>query len=126
MHYLAEDAMLKTAQLNNSYHDAKIRRQLFSEIIGKPVDDTFAIFPPFYSECGKNIYVGKNVFINCCCHFQDHGGIYIDDDVLIGSHVVLATINHGLFQNKEQIIFHLLFILERKFGLDHMQQFFLA
>ncbi|MFR2769393.1 MAG: hypothetical protein ACLTAI_14445 [Thomasclavelia sp.] len=47
MHYLAEDAMLKTAQLNNSYHDAKIRRQLFSEIIGKPVDDTFAIFPPF-------------------------------------------------------------------------------
>ena len=97
MHYLAEDAMLKTAQLNNSYHDAKIRRQLFSEIIGKPVDDTFAIFPPFYSECGKNIYVGKNVFINCCCHFQDHGGIYIDDDVLIGSHVVLATINHGLF-----------------------------
>ena len=23
---------------------------------------------------GKNITVGKNVFINACCHFQDHGG----------------------------------------------------
>ena len=96
MHYLAEDAMLKTAQLNNSYHDAKIRRQLFSEIIGKPVDDTFAIFPPFYSECGKNIYVGKNVFINCCCHFQDHGGVMIGDGCQIGHNVVFATLNHGL------------------------------
>ncbi|MBS5589142.1 MAG: sugar O-acetyltransferase [[Clostridium] spiroforme] len=97
MHSLAEEAMLKTAQLNNSYHDSNMRRQLFFEIIDKPVDDTFTIFPPFYTECGKNIYVGKNVFINCCCHFQDHGGIYIDDDVLIGSHVVLATINHGIY-----------------------------
>lgn len=73
MHYLAEDAMLKTAQLNNSYHDAKIRRQLFSEIIGKPVDDTFAIFPPFYSECGKNIYVGKMFLLIAVVIFKTMG-----------------------------------------------------
>ena len=54
------------------------------------------MFPPFYSECGKNITIGKRVFINFGCHFQDQGGITIGDDVLIGSNVVLATINHGL------------------------------
>ena len=96
MHVLAENAMRRTAELNGSYHGEAERRRLFSEIIGKTVDDTFRIFPPFYTECGKNIFVGKRVFINFGCHFQDQGGIYIGDDVLIGSQVVLATINHGL------------------------------
>lgn len=96
MHVLAENAMRRTAELNGSYHGEDERRRLFSEIIGKTVDDTFRIFPPFYTECGKNIFVGKRVFINFGCHFQDQGGIYIGDDVLIGSQVVLATINHGL------------------------------
>ncbi len=36
------------------------------------------------------------MFINSCCHFQDQGGIYISDDVLIGHNVVLATIDHDL------------------------------
>ena len=49
-----------------------------------------------YTDCGKNIHIGKNVFINCCCHFQDQGGIYLGDHVLVGSHVVFATINHGM------------------------------
>ena len=70
-------------------------REIFSEIIGKPVDESFSMFPPFYTDCGKNIFVGKRVFINSCCHFQDQGGVYIGDDVLIGSQVVFATINHG-------------------------------
>lgn len=96
MYQLAEEAMKKTAILNNSYHQPEELRQLFSDIIGKPVDDTFSMFPPFYTECGRNIYLGKNVFINYCCHFQDQGGIYIGDHVMIGSHTVLATINHGL------------------------------
>lgn len=51
--------------------------------------------PPFYTEFGKNIKIGKNVFINAGCKFQDQGGITIDDDVLIGHSVVMATINHG-------------------------------
>lgn len=96
MHELAESAMRLTAQLNGSYHEPAERRRLFFEIIGKPADDSFMLFPPFYTDCGKNIFVGKNVFINCCCHFQDQGGIYIGDGALIGSHVVLATVNHGL------------------------------
>lgn len=95
MHQLAQAAMLVTNELNNAYHEQEEIVSLFSRIIGKPVDASFRMFPPFYTECGKNIFIGKNVFINCGCHFQDQGGIYIGDDVLIGSYVVLATINHG-------------------------------
>ena len=93
---LADEAMRITDRLNNSYHSQEEIRKIFSELIGRPVDDSFRMFPPFYTECGKNIHVGKNVFINFCCHFQDQGGVYIGDDVLIGSNVVFATINHGM------------------------------
>lgn len=95
MHILASDAMRLTAKLNNSFHEPEEIREIFSEIIGKPVDESFSMFPPFYTDCGKNIFVGKRVFINSCCHFQDQGGVYIGDDVQIGSQVVFATINHG-------------------------------
>ena len=59
------------------------------------MDETFRLFPPFYTDCGKNITLGKNVFINSCCHFQDQGGIIIGDNVLIGHNVVIATLNHN-------------------------------
>lgn len=91
----AFEAMKVTSVLNQSYHEPEEIRKLMERLIGKPVDKTFTLFPPFYTDCGKNIHIGKNVFINCCCHFQDQGGIYIGDGTLIGSHVVLATINHG-------------------------------
>lgn len=100
MHQFAQEALRITAKINGSYHEPAEIRKLFSELTGKPVDDSFALFPPLFTECGKNIRLGKNVFINSCCHFQDQGGIYIGDDVLIGSHVVFATINHGQDQAK--------------------------
>lgn len=92
---LAFEAMKITAVLNQGYHEPEEIRTLFSRLTGQEIDESFTLFPPFYSECGKNIHIGKNVFINCCCHFQDQCGIYIGDGTLIGSHVVLATINHG-------------------------------
>lgn len=96
MSRLAQDAMRITAQLNNGYHEPEEIRVLFSKLIGKEVDPSFRMFPPFYTDCGKNITVGKNVFINSGCRFQDQGGIYIDDGALIGHNVVLATLNHAL------------------------------
>lgn len=96
MSQLAQEAMRITAQLNNAYYEPEEIRALFSELTGKPVDASFRMFPPFYTDCGKNITVGKNVFINSGCRFQDQGGIYIDDGALIGHNVVLATLNHAL------------------------------
>ena len=94
MHKAAQEALQLTAQLNNSYHTPDEIRQIFSTIIGKPVDNTFGLFPPFYTDYGKNITIGKHVFINMGCKFQDQGGITIGDETLIGHNVVLATLNH--------------------------------
>lgn len=95
MHDVSKEAMKLTAQINTGYREPEALRSLFSELIGKPVDETFTLFPPFYTDCGKNITVGKQVFINMGCKFQDQGGIFIDDGALIGHNVVLATLNHA-------------------------------
>ena len=80
--------------MNNSYHEPAEIPVIFSKLTGKQVDASFRLFPPFHTDFGKNITLGKNVFINSGCHFQDQGGIIIGDDVLIGHNVVLATLNH--------------------------------
>lgn len=96
MYLISHDALKITSEINSCYHTPEELRGYMEKLIGKQIDSSFGLFPPFFSECGKNIFIGKNVFINCGCHFQDWGGIYIGDDVLIGSYVVLATINHGI------------------------------
>jgi acetyltransferase-like isoleucine patch superfamily enzyme len=100
MHKVSQEALKLTAELNGHYHTPQEVQELFSQLIGKPVDKTFAMFPPFYTDCGKNINVGKNVFINSGCRFQDQGGITIGDGVLIGHNVVLATLNHDIDPKK--------------------------
>jgi acetyltransferase-like isoleucine patch superfamily enzyme len=105
MHDLSQEALKLTAELNGQYHSPEKVRELFSALIGKPVDHTFALFPPFYSDCGKNIFVGKNVFINSGCRFQDQGGITIGDGVLIGHNVVLATLNHDIDPRKRSTMY---------------------
>lgn len=94
MHAVSQEALKLTTELNGSYHPPEEIREIFSRLTGKPVDETFGLFPPFSTDCGKNIHVGKNVFINSGCRFQDQGGIFIGDEVLIGHNVVLATLNH--------------------------------
>ena len=82
------------AVLTQGHHGPAEIRHLFSVLTGQTVEESFSLSPPFYTDCGKNIHVGKDVFINSGCHFQDQGGIYIGDGTLIGHSVVLATINH--------------------------------
>ncbi|MDB5230182.1 MAG: sugar O-acetyltransferase [Chitinophagaceae bacterium] len=81
--------------LNTSSGIEEIRDRL-SEIIGKPIDKTTTIFVPFYTNFGKHITIGKNVFINHACSFLDLGGITIEDHVLIGPRVNLITENHPI------------------------------
>lgn len=96
MHLVSQEALKVTARINGSYHTPEELRELFSELTGREVDESFALFPPFHTDCGKNIQVGKRVFINMGCKFQDQGGIVIGDDTLIGHNVVLATLNHEM------------------------------
>ena len=78
-------AMAITADLNRlTFDDADQVRALFSDLIGKKVDDCFLLIPPFYTTGGADTTVGRNVFVNQNCTFYDLGGLDIADDVMIG------------------------------------------
>jgi len=96
MHSLSQEAIRITIALNNSYHSHEEIVRLMSELTGREVHESFNLFPPFYTDCGKNIRIGRRVFINAGCKFQDQGGITIGDDVLVGHNCVIATLNHSM------------------------------
>lgn len=90
-------AMAITARLNRlTFNDADEIRAFFSELIGKKVDESFLLIPPFYTAGGNEIRVGRNVFVNQNCTFYDLGGLDIADDVMIGPNVSLITSGHPL------------------------------
>ncbi|GAB3775858.1 sugar O-acetyltransferase [Spirosoma horti] len=90
----------------------KVRRQL-SEIIGTEVDPSTTIFPPFHTNFGQFIRLGKNIFINHACSFLDIGGITIEDDVMIGPRVNLTSENHPLDPNDRTTVLLQPIVLKR-------------
>ena len=97
----SQNAIKVTMQINNSYHTTDEVRKLFEQLTGEKIDGSFTCFPPFYTDFGRNIKIGKNVFFNTGCSFQDRGGITIGDNVFIGMNVIISTLNHGIeIQNR--------------------------
>lgn len=94
---IIKKAIRLTAELNSLITDDQEEiNAVFSKLIAKKVDKTFFIIPPFYSDFGENINIGKNVFVNHACTFMDRGGITLEDNVLIGPKVNLITTNHPI------------------------------
>ena len=93
-HAFAQEALKITAELNGTYHTPKEVRALMSRLTASEIDESFGLFPPFYTDCGKNTKIGKRVFINAGCQFQDQGGITSGDYVLVGPQTIIATLNH--------------------------------
>lgn len=102
MNRMSDEARRITFRLNTAYHTPDEVRGLLSELFGYRVPESLRVFPPFYTDFGRNITVGRDVFINACCHFQDHGGVIIGDGCQIGHNVVFATLNHGLSPEDRQ------------------------
>lgn len=96
MNEMSDRARRITCEMNGTYHSQEELRELMGRLFGRPVDPTFRLFPPFHTDFGQNIHIGRNVFINAGCHFQDHGGVTLGDGALIGHNVVFATLNHDL------------------------------
>lgn len=96
VHRYAEEAIETCMTLNSTYRDRAGRAKLLSQLTSREVPSSVTVFPPFTTDCGKNLVLGERVFINSGCRFQDHGGITIEHDALIGHNVVLATLNHDL------------------------------
>lgn len=102
------DAVTRTIHLCSkmnaeSTHVNQVRDKI-SEIIGTEIDESTTIFAPFYTNFGRFISLGKNVFINHACSFLDLGGITIEDDVQIGPRVNLTSENHPLDPNDRKTL----------------------
>ena len=91
-----EEARKITMEMNNQYHTLDEVRELFSTLTASKIDENCVLLPPFYTEFEKNLKLGKRVFINSGCHFQDNGGIEIGDNTMIGPKVTIVTLNHSL------------------------------
>jgi acetyltransferase-like isoleucine patch superfamily enzyme len=96
MHDAAQDAFRTTGEMNSGYRTPDEVRALMSQLTGSPVDESVTVFPPFHTEFGRNLTLGKDVFINLGCRFQDTGGITIGDGTLIGHGSTLTTLNHAV------------------------------
>ncbi|MET4224237.1 sugar O-acetyltransferase [Oerskovia enterophila] len=96
MHGAAQEALQVVAELNSGYRTPDDVRALLSRLTGGVVDESVTVFPPFYCEFGKNLTLGKDVFLNSGCRFQDTGGITIGDGTLVGHGCTLTTLNHAV------------------------------
>lgn len=85
-----------TFLLNTAYRTPDEVRELLSELFGYKVPSSLRVFPPFYTDYGKNITVGEGVFINACCNFQDHGGVTIGDNAVVAAG---AVVNKDVVRN---------------------------
>lgn len=89
-------------ELNNSINSQDQVREKLSLITNQRIDDSVEIRLPFYSDFGRNIHLGKDIFINSGAMFTDLGGIYISDNVLIGPKVTIASVNHPAIPEKRR------------------------
>lgn len=80
----------------NGETDEKKVRNLLCQITGHKIDGSTTVFTPFFTNYGKNIKFGKNVFVNHACSFLDLGGITIDDNVMIAPRVNLTSESHPI------------------------------
>ena len=85
MHILSQEARQITMEINSNYHTEDEIRDLMQKLTARVIDESFVLFPPFYTDCGKNIKIGRNVFINSACMFKDQGGIEIGDGDVIAA-----------------------------------------
>lgn len=76
-----------TMSLNTAYHTPDKVRALVSEITGEPVDESFTLFPPFYSDFGRN-RLGSNVWIGANAVITK--GVTIGDGAVVAAGAVVT------------------------------------
>lgn len=69
-------------------------RALLSQLTGRAVYESVTVFPPFYSEFGKNPRFGGGVLVNSG-RFQDTGVITISDGPVWRADMVPAPVVDG-------------------------------
>ena len=85
------------------YRRRRKKERLLNQLIPSSVGKNLGVFSPFYCEYGENIIVGKNCFINYNAILMDVAPITLEDGVMIGANVTLATPVHP-YLGDERII----------------------
>ena len=102
IHAVQRDGERLLHRLNQQLLSPMEFRETLGELIGQPVDESVVVLPPFYTDFGQHISLGKDIFINRGVMLTDLGSIQIDDHVLIGPFAKLLTVNHPVSPSKRR------------------------
>lgn len=78
----------------NACTDDESRNAVFKELLGYELDPSVIINPPFFTDWGMFITIGRNTFINSNCTLLDQGGIDIGENVMFGPGVSVISSGH--------------------------------
>ena len=79
--------------------DMEKKNKIIQKLIGY-LPQGLEIVTPFSCDYGKNIHLGKNVFINMNCYFMDGASITLGDHVFVGPYCGFYTASHPLDYHK--------------------------
>ena len=90
---LSNEAMKITSELNNSYHTPEEIKVLMEKLTGREFSEGAYMFPPFYTDCGKNLIpkpvkIGKNVWIGANATILP--GVTIGDGAVIAAGALVS------------------------------------
>ena len=80
-------------------------KELLEELLQAKLDDTVSIVSPFYCDCGPRLKLGKNIIINKGATILAGGIVEIEDNVLIGPDVKIASVNHDFKDRHNKFYF---------------------
>lgn len=80
---LSDEARKITMDLNSKFYTQEEIRELMRKLTRKNIDESFCMFPPFYTDCGKNIEIGKNVWVGA--------NVTVVADVTIGDNAIIGA-----------------------------------
>jgi len=84
-----------TSRLNVlPFDDDAGKADLFAQILGRPLAPRVTIYPPFFTDHGRNLELAERVFINQNCTFLDYAGIRLAERVMVAPRVTFITVGH--------------------------------
>ncbi|HWU33252.1 MAG TPA: sugar O-acetyltransferase, partial [Marmoricola sp.] len=73
------------------------------QILGRPLPPRVTVYPPFFTDHGRNLELAERVFINQNCTFLDYAGITIGDRTMIAPNVTFITLGHPVDPEERRI-----------------------
>lgn len=78
----------------NQSPSADDQNRSLAAILGYQLPKSSHVNPPFQTDFGRHTFIGQNVFINRDVMLVDLGGVFIEDNALIGPRAMIISVNH--------------------------------